>query len=218
MPCHSNKYFKANQQIYSKYVSLKFIWKTKREREREKENKRDSVLVAAVPKEFGHKYSFFPLHDFDKIRSKKCSFENSALSYYLQHVSSKFMNPAFIGVKFPILMNGLDSIVINFPQVQLRQSVTSIKSLRQLAWRCHFFTLGLLKLTKTITPRTAWHPSRLWVVLLSSALLLAEPQILKAFFFKLYTNIIFLLWYHGDKIALCVLTYNNLLRQKSKFT
>lgn len=183
MPCHSNKYFKANQQIYSKYVSLKFIWKTKREREREKENKRDSVLVAAVPKEFGHKYSFFPLHDFDKIRSKKCSFENSALSYYLQHVSSKFMNPAFIGVKFPILMNGLDSIVINFPQVQLRQSVTSIKSLRQLAWRCHFFTLGLLKLTKTITPRTAWHPSRLWVVLLSSALLLAEPQILKAFFF-----------------------------------
>lgn len=218
MPCHSNKYFKANQQIYSKYVSLKFIWKTKREREREKENKRDSVLVAAVPKEFGHKYSFFPLHDFDKIRSKKCSFENSALSYYLQHVSSKFMNPAFVGVKFPILMNGLDSIVINFPQVQLRQSVTSIKSLRQLAWRCHFFTLGLLKLTKTITPRTAWHPSRLWVVLLSSALLLAEPQILKAFFFKLYTNIIFLLWYHGDKIALCVLTYNNLLRQKSKFT
>ena len=217
MPCHSNKYFKANQQIYSKYVSLKFIWKTKREREREKENKRDSVLVAAVPKEFGHKYSFFPLHDFDKIRSKKCSFENSALSYYLQHVSSKFMNPAFIGVKFPILMNGLDSIVINFPQVQLRQSVTSIKSLRQLAWRCHFFTLGLLKLTKTITPRTAWHPSRLWVVLLSSALLLAEQQILKAFFFKLYTNIIFLLWYHGDKIALCVLTYNNLLRQKSKF-
>ena len=218
MPCHSNKYFKANQQIYSKYVSLKFIWKTNREREREKENKRDSVLVASVPKEFGHKYSFFPLHDFDKIRSKKCSFENSALSYYLQHVSSKFMNPAFVGVKFPILMNGLDSIVINFPQVQLRQSVTSIKSLRQLAWRCHFFTLGLLKLTKTITPRTAWHPSRLWVVLLSSALLLAEPQILKAFFFKLYTNIIFLLWYHGDKIALCVLTYNNLLRQKSKFT
>lgn len=183
MPCHSNKYFKANQQIYSKYVSLKFIWKTKREKEREKENKRDSVLVAAVPKEFGHKSSFFPLHDFDKIRSKKCSFENSALSYYLQHMSSKFMNPAFIGVKFPILMNGLDSIVINFPQVQLRQSVTSIKSLRQLAWRCHFFTLGLLKLTKTITPRTAWHPSRLWVVLLSSALLLAEQQILKAFFF-----------------------------------
>ena len=104
MPCHSNKYFKANQKIYSKYVSLKFIWKTKREREREKENERDSVLVAAVPKEFGNKYSSFPSHDFDKIRSKKCSFGNSALSYYLQHMSSKFMNPAFIAMKFPILM------------------------------------------------------------------------------------------------------------------
>lgn len=44
------------------------------------------------------------------------------------------MNPAFIGAKSPLLMNGLDSIVINFPQVQPRQSVTSIKA-RQL---CHF--------------------------------------------------------------------------------
>ena len=114
------------------------IYLKDKERERERENKRDLVLVAAVSKEFGHIYSFIPSHDFDKIRSKKCSFENSALSYYLQHMSSKFMNPAFIGVKFPILMNGLDSIVINFPQVQPRQSVTSIKSLRQLAWRCHF--------------------------------------------------------------------------------
>lgn len=49
-------------------------------------------------------------------------------------MSSKFMNPAFIGAKSPLLMNGLDSIVINFPQVQPRQSVTSIKA-RQL---CHF--------------------------------------------------------------------------------
>jgi hypothetical protein len=49
------------------------------------------------------------------------------------------MNPAFICAKFQTLMNGLDSIVINFPQVQLEQSVNSIKSLRQVAWRCHFF-------------------------------------------------------------------------------
>lgn len=108
------------------------------ERQKRTSERETRFLVAAVSKDLGRKYSFIPLHDFDKIRSKKCSFENSALSYYLQHMSSKFMNPAFIGVKFPILMNGLDSIVINFPQVQLRQSVTSIKSLRQLAWRCHF--------------------------------------------------------------------------------
>lgn len=56
----------------------------------------------------------------------------------------------FVWVKFQIIMNGLDSIIINFLQLQLWKSVTSIKSLCQFSLHCHFFYIQvLLKLTTT---------------------------------------------------------------------
>lgn len=48
----------------------------------------------------------------------------------------------FIWVKFQIVMDGLDSAIINLLQVKLWKSVTSIKSLCQVLQHCHFLHLG----------------------------------------------------------------------------
>lgn len=45
-------------------------------------------------------------------------------------------------------MNGLDSIIINFLQVQLWKSVTSIKSLCQVSLHCHFLHSGFAEIKK----------------------------------------------------------------------
>lgn len=104
--------------------------------------------VSAVSEYFGNKFPSPVLHDFYKIRSKEFSIENSTLSYYLQHMSSKFINPVLIWVKFQIIMNGLGSIIINFLQVQLWKSVTSIKSLCQVSLHCHFLHSGFSEIKK----------------------------------------------------------------------
>lgn len=63
-------------------------------------------------------------------------------------MSSKFINPVLIQVKFQIIMNGLESIIINFLQVQLWKSVTSIKSLCQVSLHCHFLHSGFAEIKK----------------------------------------------------------------------
>jgi len=45
-------------------------------------------------------------------------------------------------------MNGLDNIIINFLQVQLWKSVTSIKSLCQVSLHCHFLHSGFAEINK----------------------------------------------------------------------
>lgn len=103
---------------------------------------------SAVSKCFRNKFPSPDLHDFYKIRSKEFSIGNSTSSYYLQHMSSKFINLVLIRVKFQIIMNGLDNITINFLQVQLWKSVTSIKSLCQVSLHCHFLHSGFAKIKK----------------------------------------------------------------------
>lgn len=105
--------------------------------------------TSAVSECFRNKFPSPILYDFFyKIRSKEFSIENSTLSYYLQHMSSKFINPVLIQVKFQIIMNGLESIIINFLQVQLWKSVTSIKSLCQVSLHCHFLHSGFAEIKK----------------------------------------------------------------------
>lgn len=106
------------------------------------------TTTSAVSECFRNKFPSPVLHDFYKIRSKEFSIENSTLSYYLQHMSSKFINPVLIRVKFQIIMNDLDSIIINFLQVQLWKSVTSIKSLCQVSLHCHFLHSGFAEIKK----------------------------------------------------------------------
>lgn len=104
--------------------------------------------TSAISGGFRNKFSSPVLHDFYKIRSKEFSVENSTLSYYLQHMSSKFISLVFIRVKFQIIINGLDSIIINFLQVHLWKSVTSIKSLCQVSLHCHFLHSGFAEINK----------------------------------------------------------------------
>lgn len=61
-----------------------------------------------------------------------------ALCLIIYNTSSKFVNLVFIWVKFRIIMNGLDSIITSFLQVQLWRSVTSIKTPCQVPQHCHF--------------------------------------------------------------------------------
>lgn len=143
----------------------------------------------------GFRSLFSPvLCDFYKFRSKEFSTENSSLSCFLQYVSSKFINLVFIGVKFQIIMNGLDSIIINILKVQLWKSVTSIKSLCHVAQHCHFLCSGFAEINKAVL-QMSLHLFYLWVVLLSSAVLLfLFEEFNSVYIFALYTNIIFLLW------------------------
>lgn len=108
--------------------------------------------TSAISEGFRNKFFSPALHDFYKIRSKEFSVETSTLSYYLQHMPSKFINLVLIWVKFQIIMNGLDSVIINFLQVQLWKSVTSIKSLCQVSLHCHFLHSGFVGINKQKKP------------------------------------------------------------------
>lgn len=78
------------------------------------------------------------------------------LCHVIYNMSSKFINLVFIWVKFQIIMNGLDSIIINFLQVQLWKSVTSIKSPCQLSHNVIFYIQDLLKLTPQKKAKKWW--------------------------------------------------------------
>lgn len=114
-------------------------------------------------------------------------------------------------------MNGLDSIIINFLQVQLWKSVASIKNSVKFHCTVIFYIQVLLKLTekkaggggkeKMTILYMSLHHFYLWVVLLSNAALSLFKEFNSIHIFTLYTNTIFLLWDYGVKIALCVLTH-----------